>query len=397
MAPAPPSAPPVLAPSPPPGGAPGPAWCVENLGMSKTRPAPTGQFGCVENFEPRPQGSTVDWRVCLVAPSWLGSCRRPSPSTGERRRPSVWAGWPAPTTPTAAAAERTAAARRGHRHERRGTPGRSRRRAFRLARGITPGHPTPRSPATPGPPPQSTSQPGAAGPVASRLTIYSPTPFGWGNAQQALKCTEIFPGALLNYGTWWKFGRFHVTTPQPGPWPWPCVRPQGAPEDGCRPVRPWLTWRNLGMSKDGPPRTGQFGCVEKRSSANWSDLAESLRHARPTTKSFVVDWRAAPTARPGPREARSCAPAPLQAPGAAGALDGEQQGYLTAYTTRLVTSVVCRGSIPARGDITIRQPAPGGFSPGAVASLLRCVARRPIRIQLRRAGQNRRVPARILT
>ncbi|KAJ5223204.1 hypothetical protein N7469_009444 [Penicillium citrinum] len=77
--------------------------------------------------------------------------------------------------------------------------------------------------------------------------------------------------------------------------------------------------------------------------------------------------------------------------------DGEQQGYLTAYTTRLVTSVVCRGSIPARGDIAIRQPAPEGFSPGAVASLLRCVARRPIRIQLRRAGRNRRVPARILT
>ncbi|OQE13456.1 hypothetical protein PENSTE_c060G10437, partial [Penicillium steckii] len=47
-----------------------------------------------------------------------------------------------------------------------------------------------------------------------------------------------------------------------------------------------------------------------------------------------------------------------------------QQGYLTAYTTRLVTSVVCRGSIPARGDIAIRQPAPEGFSPGAVASLL---------------------------
>ncbi|KAK9543388.1 hypothetical protein V6Z77_010224 [Aspergillus fumigatus] len=37
----------------------------------------------------------------------------------------------------------------------------------------------------------------------------------------------------------------------------------------------------------------------------------------------------------------------------------EQQGYLTAYTTRLVTSVVCRGFIPARGDIAIRQPAPG--------------------------------------
>ncbi|KAH2669557.1 hypothetical protein KXV51_007410 [Aspergillus fumigatus] len=85
--------------------------------------------------------------------------------------------------------------------------------------------------------------------------------------------------------------------------------------------------------------------------------------------------------------------APLQAPGAA----GPQQGYLTAYTTRLVTSVVCRGFIPARGDIAIRQPAPGGFSPGAVASLLRYMARRPIRIQLRRAGLHRRVPARILT
>ncbi|RHZ43384.1 hypothetical protein CDV56_101307 [Aspergillus thermomutatus] len=85
--------------------------------------------------------------------------------------------------------------------------------------------------------------------------------------------------------------------------------------------------------------------------------------------------------------------APLQAPGAA----GPQQGYLTAYTTRLVTSVVCRGFIPARGDIAIRQPALGGFSPGAVASLLRCMARRPIRIQLRRAGLHRRVPARILT
>ncbi|GCB25923.1 hypothetical protein AAWM_08808 [Aspergillus awamori] len=77
--------------------------------------------------------------------------------------------------------------------------------------------------------------------------------------------------------------------------------------------------------------------------------------------------------------------------------DLSQQGYLTAYTTRLVTSVVCRGFIPARGDIAIRQPAPRGFSLGAVASLLRCMARRPIRIQLRRAGQHRRVPARILT
>ncbi|PWY62387.1 hypothetical protein BO70DRAFT_433770 [Aspergillus heteromorphus CBS 117.55] len=73
-----------------------------------------------------------------------------------------------------------------------------------------------------------------------------------------------------------------------------------------------------------------------------------------------------------------------------------QQGYLTAYTTRLVTSVVCRGFIPR--EVTLQFASqPQGFLPGAVASLLRCMARRPIRIQLRRAGQHRRVPARILT
>ncbi|KMU82180.1 senescence-associated protein [Coccidioides immitis H538.4] len=66
--------------------------------------------------------------------------------------------------------------------------------------------------------------------------------------------------------------------------------------------------------------------------------------------------------------------------------------YLTAYTTRLVISVVCRGSIPARGDIAIRQLAPESLFPGAVADLLRFRARRPIRIQLQRAGQHRRVP-----
>ncbi|KAF4225268.1 hypothetical protein CNMCM8980_007941 [Aspergillus fumigatiaffinis] len=105
-------------------------------------------------------------------------------------------------------------------------------------------------------------------------------------------------------------------------------------------------------------------------------------------------WRSEGTGRRrSPRVSGERCLAPLQAPGAA----GPQQGYLTAYTTRLVTSVVCRGFIPARGDIAIRQPAPGGFSPGAVASLLRCMARRPIRIQLRRAGLHRRVPARILT
>ena len=41
-----------------------------------------------------------------------------------------------------------------------------------------------------------------------------------------------------------------------------------------------------------------------------------------TPKSAAVDWRVARTARPGPLEARPST-APLQAPGAAGALDGE--------------------------------------------------------------------------
>ncbi|KAH1539749.1 hypothetical protein KXX57_007097, partial [Aspergillus fumigatus] len=98
-----------------------------------------------------------------------------------------------------------------------------------------------------------------------------------------------------------------------------------------------------------------------------------------------------------PRLRRKVSGPPSKRPALPGPLMGGQQGYLTAYTTRLVTSVVCRGFIPARGDIAIRQPAPGGFSPGAVASLLRYMARRPIRIQLRRAGLHRRVPARILT
>ena len=73
---------------------------------------------------------------------------------------------------------------------------------------------------------------------------YSPTPVGWGNGEQALKCPKSFPGGALNYvsgpctiffpykvghllspetqfkRTWSKFAHFHVTTPsipQPRP------------------------------------------------------------------------------------------------------------------------------------------------------------------------------------
>ncbi|OJJ95360.1 hypothetical protein ASPACDRAFT_47707, partial [Aspergillus aculeatus ATCC 16872] len=90
--------------------------------------------------------------------------------------------------------------------------------------------------------------------------------------------------------------------------------------------------------------------------------------ARPPTGGSPPPWGAGRACARGPG-------GPSNRPALPGLL---QQGYLTAYTTRLVTSVVCRGFIPARGDIAIRQPATGGFSPGAVASLLRCMARRPI-------------------
>ena len=88
--------------------------------------------------------------------------------------------------------------------------------------------------AAPDPPPQSTLQPGTAGPVASRLSMYSPTPLGWENGGQPLECIKNFPGDPLNYvsgpctiffpykvghrfgpevdieRTWSKFGPFHV-------------------------------------------------------------------------------------------------------------------------------------------------------------------------------------------
>ncbi|KAH2515261.1 hypothetical protein KXW40_006693, partial [Aspergillus fumigatus] len=142
---------------------------------------------------------------------------------------------------------------------------------------------------------------------------------------------------------------------------------------------------------------------ERRSGGRptWAAAARgSPRPSRPANwrESMEVEIPRGPavTGAP-PRLRRKVSGPPSKRPALPGPLMGGQQGYLTAYTTRLVTSVVCRGFIPARGDIAIRQPAPGGFSPGAVASLLRYMARRPIRIQLRRAGLHRRVPARILT
>lgn len=81
----------------------------------------------------------------------------------------------------------------------------------------------------------------------------------------------------------------------------------------------------------GPASTGQLGVCRKRPPgttkarpANWRapNTPKPVRAPAPTPKSAVVDWRVPPTARPGPREARPST-APLQAPGTAGALDGE--------------------------------------------------------------------------
>ena len=144
---------------------------------------------------------------------------------------------------------------------------------------------------------------------------YSPTPFGWGNGEQALKCTKTFPGGALNYAsgpcttffpykvgrplrpvthfkrTWSKFAHFHVTAhsiPQFRPhrgrscagdgasgWRLTVARPpethKGAGAAGGRGGRgAHRELASLGVSKNGPPPTGEiwvcrkrFGCVEK--------------------------------------------------------------------------------------------------------------------------------------
>ncbi|GCB24480.1 hypothetical protein AAWM_07365 [Aspergillus awamori] len=193
----------------------------------------------------------------------------------------------------------------------------------------------------------------------------------------------------------------------PGPRPWPAIlranvlwsesdswgTPTGPPRPGDRLARPTGQWPFV--AHEGPD--GLLALIPLESSQRDAEsIPSSVGFLR---RSRMANWRMKLVEREGGRDPWLTAGSPIpEAPSNRPALpDLSQQGYLTAYTTRLVTSVVCRGFIPARGDIAIRQPAPRGFSLGAVASLLRCMARRPIRIQLRRAGQHRRVPARILT
>jgi hypothetical protein len=135
---------------------------------------------------------------------------------------------------------------------------------------------------------------------------YSPTPFGWGNGEQALKSPENFPGGALNYvsgpctiffpykvghllrpvthfkRTWSKFTHSHVTTHS---------IPRFRPHHGCSWAGDGASERCLTVAgspethegagargpggRGGPPRTGKFGCVEKRPTANWSVLGVS--------------------------------------------------------------------------------------------------------------------------
>jgi hypothetical protein len=272
------------------------------LGLPAPVLAPTGQFSGVSQVPRRRLASLAAHNIPPPLPP-------PTPPPGPRpRRPSPHrqlAG--APGALAAApqgwlAGSHRPSGHRGSRVARRaprprppargeGTPARSHRRASRLARGVTSGLPTSHAPAASGPPPQSALQPGAVGPVASRLTIYSPTPFGWGNGEQALKSPEDFPGGAPNYvsglcatffpykvghllrpvthfkRTWSKFAHFHVTA-----YSIPQFRPhrRRSCTHGGSPGR-----RPTGPGRPGPrglPEANQlvsFGGVEKWPAVNW--------------------------------------------------------------------------------------------------------------------------------
>jgi hypothetical protein len=126
------------------------------------------------------------------------------PATGQRPRPPGTARLGCPTGTAAPPPPRLEGCRHGgreRRRERRGNPRTWPPSGLPLGPGRHAcwSHCPPARHAAPDPPPQSTFQPGTAGPVASRLSIYSPTPLGWENGGQPLKCTEDFPGDPVNY------------------------------------------------------------------------------------------------------------------------------------------------------------------------------------------------------
>jgi hypothetical protein len=172
---------PMTTPAPPapilrPSACPLPRHAPPNPAHPHRGPRQLASFGCVEK-------SGVSKNRRLSQPG-----RQPARSRAPRRRPSGLADRLPPVPPPPRLEDGGHAPRPPARGEK--APTRYHRRASRLARGVTSGDLPAHSPAAPGSPPQITPQPDAAGPVASRLTTYSPTPFGRGFCQHAFKCPK---------------------------------------------------------------------------------------------------------------------------------------------------------------------------------------------------------------
>jgi hypothetical protein len=166
---------------------------------------------------------------------------------------------------------------------------------------------------------------------------YSPTPFGWGNGEQALKSPENFPGGALNYvsgpctiffpykvghllrpvthfkRTWSKFTHFHVTTHS---------IPQFRPHHGCSCAADGASGRclsvagppdthegagaggahrepaSLGVSKKAHRELVSFGCVEKFGCGEKFGCVEN-RPPRPR-RPYLLAPAPAPARRGGP-------------------------------------------------------------------------------------------------
>lgn len=154
---------------------------------------------------------------------------------------------------------------------------------------------------------------------------YSPTPFGWGNGEQALKSPEDFPGGALNYvsglcatffpykvghllrpvthfkRTWSKFTHFHVAA-----YSIPQFRPPSAPfvhlrrlarEASHGPYRMPTNWSVLGVSKNWPAVNWPVWVCRKMAPANWSDSSVSkIYHSFSSNRRKPEDLRFSKTA-----------------------------------------------------------------------------------------------------
>ncbi len=117
--------------------------------------------------------------------------------------------------------------------------------------------------------------------------------------------------------------------------------------------------------------------------------ASGLRHV--SCDACRTSGPAAPLSPPGPHRwcghDGRCDISQIEPAAGLRSVDRNNEGYSTTYTTRLDVSVVCRGFIPAHGQIARRRLETGRFRPAPVAGPLRFETRGPIRIRLRCAGR----------